>query len=294
MNLGYCCINLSLPDVTTNRRVIKATFQKEGLPTVSRLALQNAKDLYKILQFNAQNDIHLFRISSGIFPWGTEYRLEDLPDYAEISEALAKCGNLATQTNQRLSAHPDHFVKLGSEKEEVVQNSIKDLELHGQVFDLLNLSRSHFNPLNIHVGQNRTNEVIERFCKNVDRLSDSVRSRLVVENDDKPNCFSVKQLFSSIYENIGTPITFDYFHHTLHPDDLSSQEAAQMAASTWKSTPLFHYSSSKVKNEPGEATNIRAHADYIYEKIQPFVDCDIDLEAKAKDLALLRYRAMVH
>jgi UV DNA damage endonuclease len=294
--VGYCCINLTLgkKKISTNRTMRKATFEQRGLRYVSELVLQNVKDLLTIIQWNAQNNVKVFRISSDIFPWGTEYNLEDLPNFTEIYQYLIMAGAYANRSGQRISAHPDHFVKLGSKKDGVIVNSIKDLELHSKIFDLMGLETNHYNPLNIHVGMNYDADTVERWIDSYHRLSDNCKSRLVVENDDKASAFSVKQLFNDIYSRIGIPITFDYFHHEFHPDGLSSEEAAKLAASTWGNiTPLFHYSESKNLNE-NVYGNPRAHADYVYNKIDDYgLTIDIDLEAKAKELALFKYRSLV-
>jgi UV DNA damage endonuclease len=152
-NIGYCCINVTLnkKKITTGRGMIQRTFKARGLKYASELALLNAKDLIKIIEWNYENDVEVFRMGSGIFPWGTEYDLRNLPDYDEIADTLALAGNLATFRGQRITAHPDHFVKLGSVKDKVVENSIKDLELHSTVFDLMGLSATPYNALNILV-----------------------------------------------------------------------------------------------------------------------------------------------
>ena len=291
MNLGYCCINLTLnkKGVTTNRTMRKATFLQKGIPYASELALQNVLDLKKIIQWNIDNDIKVFRITSDLFPWASEYSLSDLTDYESISSVLYECGRMAKAANLRLSAHPGHFVKLASAGEEVVQNSIKDLEVHSKFFDLMGLEASYWNPLNIHVGCSFSKEVSDRFCQNFSRLSPNLQKRLVVENDDKESCYSVEQLLETITDKIGTPITFDYFHHSFHSQEIPEGDAARLAAKTWNGIkPLFHYSDSKNIYE-GAKGNPRAHADHIYNKISEHVDCDIDLEAKAKELALLNY-----
>lgn len=271
--------------------MIQRTFKARGLKYASELALMNAIDLVKIIEWNAKNDVKVFRISSDIFPWGSEYNLEDLPDFDRISYFLQKAGTLAKSTGQRITAHPDHFVKLGSDKPHVVDNSIKDLELHSKVFDIMGLDANHFNCLNIHVGMNFSTEVINRWLAAYDRLSDNCKARLVVENDDKANSYSALQLYQELYSAIKIPVTFDYFHHTFHTSGLPSNEAAMIAALTWGNTvPLFHYSESKNINEL-VIGNPRAHADYVYNKIDDYgLTIDIDLEAKAKELALLAYR----
>lgn len=294
IQLGYCCINntLSQVGILTGRTVRKATFEQQGLPLVSQLALQNCKDLYKILEWNANNNIWVFRVGSNFFPWNSEYQLTDLPDYEAIAEALRAAGKFALQNNMRLTAHPDHFVKLASENPLVVQNSIHDLEHHNEVFRLMGLPATKKFCLNIHVGMNRSAETSTRFLYTLERLSDETRNRLVVENDDKPNGYSVKDLYGFLPLDI--PITFDYFHHSFHTSGISERDAVWIAASTWyntgRITPLFHYSESKNLNESLNG-NPRAHADYVYTQINPHdIPMDIDLEAKAKEHALLLYR----
>lgn len=293
--VGYCCINLTLQTshkITTNRSMILRTFTERGINYASELALQNARDLVKIIKWNAENNIKVFRVSSDLFPWNSKYKLCDLPDYDTICQYLLAAGAIAHNTNQRITAHPDHFVKLGSSKPEVVNNAIHDLEHHSEVFDLMGLVASHYNCLNIHVGMNYTEETINNWLRAFDRLSDNCKNRLVVENDDKASAFSIKQLYNKIYKSVKTPLTFDYFHHTFHTDSLSSKQAAHLAASTWPSNtkPLFHYSESKNVNENLNG-NPRAHADYVYNIIDDYgLSLDIDLEAKSKEQALLHYR----
>lgn len=291
-NVGYCCINLTLQEsrnITTNRGMILRTFEQRGIKYASELALHNAQDLVEIIRWNAQQNIRVFRMSSDIFPWNSRYKITDLPDYDKIAATLRKAGDIAKTTKQRISAHPDHFVKLGSDKPHVVDNAIHDLEHHSLVFDLMGLTTTHYNPLNIHVGMNYSNDTITRWLLAFDRLSDNCKKRLVVENDDKASAYSVQQLYDSLYKKINIPITFDYFHHQFHPNELSTKEAFVLAAFTWDTIPLFHYSESKNLNE-NVSGNPRAHADYVFNKIEDFgMKVDIDLEAKAKEKALLKY-----
>jgi len=83
---GYCCINLSLSEdkISTNRGMVKKTFEEKGIAYASELALKNVIDLSKVLQWNANNKIKMYRMSSDIFPWCSEYEIKDLPDYPMI------------------------------------------------------------------------------------------------------------------------------------------------------------------------------------------------------------------
>ncbi|MAL15740.1 MAG: UV damage endonuclease UvsE, partial [Algoriphagus sp.] len=90
MNLGYACLNMSLSNrkkserITTNRSMIRRTFDQKGVDYASELALQNCKDLYSILQWNEEHNIKFFRLSSEFFPWASEYDIESLKDYEKI------------------------------------------------------------------------------------------------------------------------------------------------------------------------------------------------------------------
>ena len=292
---GYCCINSTLAKqkITTGRTLRQASFRQDTkLERTSLLTLQNARDLVTILKWNVANNVRVFRIGSNIFPWFEEYQETDLPDYQQIVLALREAGDIIMASGMRVSFHPDHFVKLASSKPEVVKRSLNNLHHHNLLFDMMGIPANHYYPLNIHVGMNFTLEVVDRFIDRFRMLNTDTKNRLVVENDDKANSFSVKQLFDHIHMIINTPITFDYFHHTFHPDGLTSHGAAHLAATTWDCTPLFHYSESKNLNE-GASGNPRAHSDYALNCIDDYhLNIDIDLETKAKELAWFKYQEM--
>ena len=118
MNLGYACINMELSQpikegrqiirerITTNRSMIKRTFKERGIAYASQLALQNCLDLEDILKWNESKGIKFFRMSSAIFPWASEYKFEDLPDWKEIKKSLVRTGFYATLKDHRLTFHP--------------------------------------------------------------------------------------------------------------------------------------------------------------------------------------------
>ena len=288
-NLGYACINMTLgkKKITTNRGMIKKTFLKEGINRASELGLQNTKDLLEIIKWNEQQGIKLFRTTSNLFPWSSEYELSTMPHFTTISNLLKDIGVLVSNYGQRITSHPGPFNVLVSPNEKVVLNTINDLSLHGEVFDLMGLSRTPYNVINIHCNGVYGDKIsaMDRFCRNFDRLSDSVKTRLTVENDDKGSMYSVKDLMY-IHKQIGIPIVFDYHHHKFCTGDLSEKEALEMAMSTWPKgiKPVVHYSESAIGKIP------QAHSDYIFDKINTYgYDLDIEVEAKMKELAVLNY-----
>ena len=225
MNLGYACINMNLSNpkqfgsdkdkITTNRSMIKRTFQEKGVEYVSELALQNVIDLNHIIKWNEQHNIKFFRMSSEIFPWASEYKWEDLPDIKMIKVWLENAGLMAEEYGQRLTSHPGPFNVLVSPNPKVVDNTITDLSIHGDIMDFMGLSRTPYNKINIHCNgvYGDKESAMGRFCKNFERLPENVQTRLVVENDDKASMYSVKDLYEGIHKKIGIPITFNYHHY---------------------------------------------------------------------------------
>ena len=300
-NMGYACINTQLseskPKITTNRSMIKRTFTERGLSYASELSLLNCQDLIKIIQWNHDNGFKFFRMSSDIIPWASEYELLELPDYDEIKSTLAEAGRLATEYGIRITTHPGPFNVLTSPRPHVVENCIKDLSIHGEVFDLMNLSRTPYNKINIHIGgaYGDKKSAMERFCTNFHRLPDSVKSRLTVENDDKASMYSVVDLYEGVYKVIGIPIVFDYHHHAFCTGGLSEEDALEVSISTWPTdiVPVVHYSESRSREYEDPKIRPQAHSDYIIDEINTYGNTiDIMVEAKAKELAVIQYKEL--
>ena len=306
MSIGYACINMQLSypqkyggkekgiePITTGRSMIKRTFQTKGLDYASELTLKNVKDLNGIISWNVLNGYDFYRMSSGLAPWKTEYDWEDLKDIDSIRRWFHSAGTMAKTHGVRLTSHPGPYNVLVSPKEEVVANCIKDLTIHGDEFDMMGLSRTPYNKINIHLGgaYGDKEASMKRFVKNFPRLPESVRSRLTLENDDKASMYSVKDLYYGIYKKIGIPIVFDYHHHKFCTGGMSEQEALEMALSTWGDIkPVTHYSESRRDEQKDETIRVQAHSDYVYDKIEMYGnDFDIMVEAKAKELAVDRY-----
>ena len=294
MNLGYACINMTLQKkVSTSRTMMKRTFEAKGMDYVSDLALLNSRDIIKVLEWNRQHGIKLFRLSSSIIPWGNNIDITELKDYKEIKSELKKAGDFAKFWDMRITCHPGPFVVLTSPKDNVVDNAISDLEMHGKLFDMIGLSKTPYNKINIHCNGVYGDKItaMDRFCENFNRLSDSVRSRLTVENDDKASMYSVKDLMY-IHNKIGIPIVFDYHHHQFCTGDMTEQEALQLASTTWPKgiRPIVHYSESKALHENNIKEKPQAHSLYINAIPNTYeLDVDIMVEAKAKELAILPF-----
>jgi UV DNA damage endonuclease len=276
------------------RSMIKKTFKDKGIKYAGELAEANIRDMIEIIKWNHKNGIKLYRMSSDMFPWMSEYKLEDLPNYKIICNLLKGAGKMAEIYGQRLTFHPGPFDVLASTNQNVVDKTIRDLNQHGEIMDLMGLPRTHYAAINIHVNttQGGKDVAMQRFVDNFHLLDASVRNRLVVENDDKEKQYATEDLYQGIYSKIGVPITFDYHHHWCHPGELTQEEALKLASTTWGNVKqLVHFSSCKTIHEDASQTNKRAHADYLYEFIDTYgLHLDIEIEAKAKELALLKYK----
>jgi len=307
MNIGYACINMQLSypqkyggkergvkPITTGRSMIKRTFESKGLDYASELTLANAMDLDKIIDWNILNGYNFFRITSGLAPWKSEYEWDDLKDISMIRIYLRSAGIKCDTHNVRITSHPGPFNVLTSPHEHVVENCIKDLTDHATTFDMMGLSKTPYNKINIHIGGAYGDKpaAMERFCKNFERLPESVQSRLTVENDDKASMYSVKDLYNGIYKRIGIPIVFDYHHHKFCTGDLSEKAALELACSTWPEgiKPVVHYSESRSAERLDESIRPQAHSDYVYDYIDTYGnEVDIMIEAKHKELAVAKY-----
>jgi len=187
----------------------------------------------------------------------------------------------------RISCHPSEFNVLASTNADSVDRTIRELNFYANFLDLIGCPQDYNCPMNMHINnRDGTNaEVTDRFIANFNRLQPNVQARLVIENDDKLNCWSVKQLMTDFYPKTKIPITFDYLHHACHPDGWTEHQALRFCHLTWGDIrPLFHYSESAAGNNP------RKHADYAEQDFALYdLDFDVDFELKMKDFAIAKW-----
>ncbi len=284
---GLCCqfavepIQFRTTTATSLMRLPPA----DRLRKVSDLCLSNAESLLAALRYCAKHGIGSFRIASSILPIKTHpeagYRVDDLPDAASIIATFRRCGDFAAEHDIRTTFHPDQFVVLNSPREEVVARSIQDLEYHAEVAEWVGAD-----VINIHGGGSYGNKgaALAAFACNVNRLSERVRSRLTIENDDKT--FTPSDLLS-LSRFTDLPVVYDVHHHRCLPDELSIEDATAAAIDTWNREPLFHISSPLAGwSGPKPAR----HHDEI--DINDFPACwaelglTVEVEAKSKELAV--------
>lgn len=298
MNYGLCCISLQLQNADDPVKFQTMTYKRfsslpreEALSILGERILNNMNVTDQIIQYCGANNF-CYRLSSDLFPLITydeaNVNLEDLPNYDDIQDAMDNIEQTILNTNVRISCHPSEFNVLASINEKAVEKTITELNFYSSFMDRIGCATNYSSPMNIHV-HNKSgthDEIINRFMSNFEKLDDNCKNRLVIENDDKLNCWSVKELIDIFNLKTGIPITFDYLHHLCHPDGLDEQTAINSCYATWKGfKPLFHYSESRPGNNP------RAHADYAENNFSTYnLDLDIDFELKMKDYAIIKHK----
>lgn len=294
---GYACINMTLQEqekVQCNRGMIKRTFKARGIKYASELALINVTGLKRVIEWNNANGIKVYRMTSCLFPWFSEYDMFDLPDIDRIADVMAEAGKIAMDAGQRLSFHPGPFNVLASPNDSVVIKTIKELDDHAMQMDLMGLPVSPMAKINIHVGgaYGEHEKALARFCKNFKRLSPNTQARLTVENDDKVNLYSTKMLVEGVSNRVGVPVVFDSHHHELGPQDIDYHDAFYLARQTWHDRAAkqqCHHSNSR-KNYEDESVSRVAHSDWYYTPFNNYgEDVDVVLECKMKEVALQKY-----
>lgn len=291
LQLSLCCISSILQAEgykfrTMTYKSFSSKSRDESLEKLSDIIRNNFFVTEKIIRHCAANNISGYRISSNLCPVikhpDVMLSLEELPNYNLIEKEINNVSLAIKETSIRVSAHPSEYITLTSEDDIKIKHSLVDLEFHGEIFDRLKLERSYYNPLNIHVRQEgEPVKLRDIVMKNFERLSDGIKSRLVLENNDTGNTWDVATLKKYFYKDNNIPITFDNLHHKMLNKGVSEFDAFLDAYETWGDIiPVFHYSEGK--------DNGRAHkdmAEYLPENFGKNVLFDVEL--KSKDIAIL-------
>jgi UV DNA damage endonuclease len=286
---NLCCISNELKDqgvkfqTMTWKRFNQLSDEhgvEHALEELGARWLNNVEVTHRHIEF-CHNNGWGYRVSSSLFPILThpdfKYGIADVPQFEAIVDEFKTIVFNNEVWQVRLSTHPDQFNVLASENQSAVTKTIRELNHHGWVMDMLGCQQSYYNPINIHVNCSKGDlaEIAARFMSNLNKCDQSVQSRLVVENEDRC-CWTVVNLL----EHFNIPITFDTLHFKCNPSQFDEAQAMALCAATWNVRPLFHYS----EGHP-DKPNPRSHADMPTDfPANPSYDWDIEL--KSKDAAI--------
>lgn len=284
MKIGYPCINWTI-GCKSDRTFRLRSYSEDRLIST----IQNNLDcLEKILEKNAKEDILFFRITSDLIPFAShpvcKFNWQNF-----FKEKFQKIGEIIKHNHLRISMHPDQFVVLNSPDEKVVERSIAELIYHTQILDLMDLDRTAKIQLHIGGAYRDKNKSIERFANIYRQLDESVKRRLVIENDDKSysldDCLFVNKL-------TGAPVLFDFFHHSILNNGRIVHDLLELVSKTWSKKdglPMVDYSSQNPDRKIGshaDTIDIKDFKRFLIESL-PF-DFDIMLEIKDKENSALK------
>lgn len=291
VRLGYVAIALSLPKTTTSSTVTVTNYKKlndaDRENKLKKVTLSNLDALYSILNFNVDNHIHFYRITSNLIPLAThpefswKYRKMFKKDFERI-------GKLIEKNNLRVDTHPDQFNVLNSVRDDVVESTIRNLYTHVHLFEDINYP---LGKMVLHVGGKEGGKIegIQRFKKNFINTPKDIASKLIIENDDKS--YTGKEVLE-LCKDLNIPMVFDIHHYKCNNEGEDLKTLVKEVFKTWDKEllpPKIHFSS------PKEGEFDRKHSDYINPKeFVEFIDIvkdinvdfDVMIEAKLKDLAL--------
>lgn len=303
VRLGYVAMSTLVQNASPSRTMTATNFQKlddraAAIRKLERIASENIHNTLRLLKHNRAYDIQLYRCSSKLIPlWGHEL-LQGWDPIAALKDDFAELGAYAKEHHMRISFHPDHFTVLSTPREEVLRNSLKDLERHSMMLEAMGLDTSAKN--NTHIGGTYGDKksALQRFTDRFVTLQDSVRLRMTLENDDKT--FTALETLEAC-EKVGAPMVLDIHHHQVNHDGEEISTLWPRILQTWNGQkaqgtdkplpPKIHVSS------PKNDKDVRSHADFIDAPVfMQFLRSiasntealDVMIEAKKKDEALLR------
>jgi UV DNA damage endonuclease len=286
-NLGLVCITTS--DAVRYRALTRKRLLQLGAAeqtsVLRELYADNLRRLNGALDFCSGRGIRLYRMTSALFPFADDPAGEDVLE--EFREQIGETGRRATGLRIRLVLHPDQFVVLNSDSPQVIRNSIKILETHARVMDLLAQPRSSWALIEIHGGKGGR---AERLVEVTRDLPEGVRSRIAFENDEYT--YGAEEILE-VCRAAGVPMVFDAHHHLVHEklasyDDESVGRMLSAAGETWPvpEWQLVHISNGR------DSFGDRNHSDLIETMPAAFRAAPwIEVEAKQKELAIEKLQA---
>lgn len=296
VRFGYVAMSMVLKDCSPSRTVTATNLEKIKEPKarisrVHRLARENLHNTQRLLYHNSARNISVYRFTSKLIPLATHPLLSGWNWVEDLKKELKSLGDYVKEQSFRVSAHPDHFTLLNSPRQEVLKNSLEDLEHHHKIFEGMGLGS--WAKLVIHVGglYGNREESIKRFIENFNALPTCIKERMTLENDDR--IYTAEDVLD-ICNKTGAPMVLDAHHDWCNRGIRDVSSLLEDIFGTWKGQPLVpkvHISS------PKSDKGFRSHADYIdpefllwfLEKAKKVgQDFDVMIEAKEKDRALFR------
>lgn len=300
VRLGYVAISNVLGKKITSSSTVtfanynKITSEEKRLEKLKTVALSNLNALQELLKYNIKNNIHFYRITSALIPLVTH------PDvgYWGHREILKKdfeyVGKLIRDSNMRVDTHPDEFNVINSNNPKVVENTLINLMRQVEWFEDMNYKEGK---MVIHVGgaTGGKEAAIDRFIKNFNEFPKSLRTKLIIENDDKT--YTAKETLN-LCKILNIPMVLDIHHHNCNNGGDDILNILDDILNTWNNEdlpPKIHFSSprdtsliNKIDKKHSDFINPHDFINFL-ETLKIFnIDIDIMLKCKEKDVALFK------
>lgn len=294
IRFGYVAMSMIVKDCSpsktiTLKNLLKIEDDEAKISKLTRIAKTNINNTQRLLYHNKAHDIDIYRLTSKLIPLATHKIAENWDWIRALKDDFKALGDYCKENNFRISAHPDHYTLINSPKEEVLEASIKDLEYHNDIFNSMGLDKE--SKLVLHIGGRYKSKEIsaQRFVENYYKLSQNIKERIILENDDKT--YTAKEVLE-ICRKVDAPMVLDIHHHWCNNDSEDIRELIAPIFNTWKNEknpPKIHLSS------PKDEKNFRSHArnidvsfflEFLSKAKELDRDFDVMIEAKNKDLAL--------
>ena len=281
---GYACVS-RLTGRTTNHDCTLRTATPERLRALIR---QNLDDLRAILEHNLEHGWLLFRIGSSVIPFGS-HPVNRLAWWREFQSDLTAVGALIEANGMRVSFHPGQYTVLNSPDPQIVRRAVAEIKYSARFLSELGLDASH--KIVIHIGGTYGDKpaAASRFCETVNGLKSDLRSRLVIENDERS--YTPADALA-VSKRTRLPVVFDNLHYGANPGEGDLDGLLKNVFATWRKRdgyPKVHFSSQAAGGRLGQHS---PNADPT--EFKRWIECwtrhgdfDLMLEAKEKDRALL-------
>ncbi|HDS46213.1 MAG TPA: UV DNA damage repair endonuclease UvsE [Methanomicrobia archaeon] len=285
MKIGYPCLNRTIGCKAARTFRLKSYSEERVIDAVAN----NLDCLQNILAFNVERDLLFFRITSDLVPFAS-HRVNQFDWQRYFTSQFRTIGRFIKAQNIRISMHPDQFTLINSIDAEVFERSVRELRYHAAVLDLMGLDRAA--KIQLHVGgvYGDKQASMQRFVTRYGELEDTIRRRLVIENDDR--LYTLDECLQ-LHEETGIPVLFDVYHHEVNSSGASLREAVSRITGTWKhrdGLPMVDYSSpapsSQRRGKHAETIDLRHFQQFIEETAG--LEFDLMLEIKDKEASALQ------
>lgn len=319
--LGFACkpsvvvngVITSIPEMnckTTTLAWLNRQPKKVAEEKLWSLLEHNIQALSNSFRFISEQpaELRMFRMSSDIIPvynhhdWQYFYKSSEVKDYMEKN--FAKVGEYAKLNDIRISFHPDQFVVLASDKEDVILKSIQEFEYHCDIARMMGYGQKFQDmKINVHISGKQGPEGIKKV---ITKLSTEARNTLTIENDEMTWGIDASLELVDI-----CALVLDIHHHFVSTGEYiqPNDDRIRKIIDSWRGVrPVIHYSLTKEDNLPNHCVDtmpcyatllkngiskqkLRAHSNYMWnnpcnmwaKEHWEWADCMV--EAKGKNLA---------